>query len=150
MKIKVKKLHPDATLPKSAHNTDAGYDLVAVDDGIFFREDNQLSYLEYDTGIAVQPEKGFHLEIFPRSSVTKTDLMLGNGIGLVDNLYTGPVKLRFHVFPDRYGTYNGIKYKKGDRIGQLVVRRTEHAEFEWVEELSETPRNTGGFGSSGN
>jgi len=55
MKIKVKKLHPDAKLPASAIPTDAGYDLVAIDDG-----EIKDTYVQYKTGIAIEPPSGYH------------------------------------------------------------------------------------------
>ena len=150
MKIKVKKLHEDAVLPKSANETDAGFDLVAIDDG-----EETETYIQYRTGIAVQPDPGYHTELFPRSSISKTDLMLANGIGCIDNLYTGEVIARFKVIPHHLITsifsrlfWKPKKYKKGDKIAQLVIRKTELADFQWVKSLSETSRGGGGFGST--
>jgi len=150
MNIKVRKVHPDAVLPKSAKTGDAGYDLVAVADPRF-----SDTYIEYDTGIAVEPPDGYHIEIFPRSSISKYDLVLANSIGLVDNGYRGNLLVRFKVVPQKnwlteYGIFcEPTIYKKGDKIAQIVIRKTESAEFEWAEELSNTDRDSGGFGSTG-
>lgn len=153
-KIKVQKLHPDAVLPKSANSTDAGYDLVAVDDGTVSEE----GYIQYRTGIAISPPEGFHTEIFPRSSISKYSLALANSIGLVDNGYSGEILVRFKFAAPLQSHGNNVFanvgigmakiYKKGDRIAQLVVRKTRIASFEWVDELAQTERGTGGFGSS--
>lgn len=157
--IRVKKLHPDAVLPAAATKTDAGYDLVAIDDG-----EVTDTYVQYKTGIAIEPPKGYHTEIFPRSSVTKTDLVLANSVGLVDNAYRGEILVRFKIIGPRVREEKAkvgdrdvyyreqldpVRYKKGDRIAQLVVRKTNHLEFVWADELSETQRGTGGFGSTG-
>lgn len=153
MIIKVKKLHEDAVLPKSAHDEDAGYDLIAIDNGTWSK-----TYIEYKTGIAIQPEPGWHTEIFPRSSISKYDLVLANSIGLVDQIYTNEVIVRFKFiynhdsiqdeieYPDTVNRLPVI-YKKGDKIAQLVIRKTEKADFKWVDELENTDR-VGGFGST--
>jgi dUTP pyrophosphatase len=157
MKILVKKLHDEAVLPSRANPTDAGYDIVALDDGI---ADSQ-GYIQYRTGLSVAAEKGYHIEIFPRSSISKYDLILANSIGLVDNGYRGEILIRFKSvmcirhsseFDQNYATcpYAFNKYRKGDKIAQLVIRKTEDAEFEFVDNLDATERNTGGFGSTGN
>lgn len=158
MKIKVKKLHPDAVLPASATPTDAGYDLVAIDDG-----EIKDTYVQYKTGISIEPPPGYHTEIFPRSSLSKTDFMLANSIGLVDEGYRNEILVRFKIIPEvsrateadtgvEWGftqkTFGLKKYEKGDRIAQLVIRKTQRAEFVWSEELSETNRK-GGFGWTG-
>lgn len=140
MEIKVKKLHSEATLPRNANFSDAGYDLVAIDDGII--NDN---FIEYRTGIAIQPPIGYHTEIFPRSSITKYDLVLKNSAGIIDLEYTGELICRYAVLK----ADNPKLYKKGDRIAQLLIRKTEYADFIWVEELKDTRRGNGGFGSSG-
>lgn len=139
--ILVKKLHPDAVLPVSSNNTDAGYDLFAIDDGTL---NEPQGYIEYRTGIAIELPRGFHAEIFPRSSISKTTLILANGVGLIDEGYRGEILLRF-----RYISVVPRAYKAGDRIGQLVIRKTEHMPMVWVEELGSSDRGTGGFGSTG-
>lgn len=159
MHIRVKKLDPKAVLPKRANESrlgqgDAGYDVVAIDNGTW-NEDG--TYIEYNTGISIEPPPGYHTEMFPRSSITKYDLVLGNSIGLVDNPYRGPIKFRFKYVPrvgcDAQGVPCAIApikiYCAGDKIGQLVIRKTENMDFVEAEELSDTTRGTGCFGSSG-
>jgi dUTP pyrophosphatase len=156
MQIKVKKLCDEAILPCKATSSDAGYDVVAIDDGIV----DDLGFIQYKTGIAIEPDKGYHVEIFPRSSISKYDLVLANSIGLVDNGYRGEIlvrfkpTLRFMQTPMSVNAYTVVpdvlrKYKKGDKIAQLVVRETIHADFEFVSDLETTDRGTGGFGSTG-
>ena len=149
MNVKVKRLHPDAVLPKNANPTDAGYDLVAVDDGVWSNPNDILAstYIEYHTGIAIEPPVGYHTEVWCRSSVSKFDLVLCNGCGLIDSGYTGEIILRFKPTPRQHGGQLTF-YKKGDKIGQLVIRKTEQADFMWVDAISSTDRGDGGFGSS--
>lgn len=162
--IYFKKLHQDAKEPVRSHDTDAGYDLVAIDNGEKKWDDGgQLLYVQYRTGIAIEPPNGYHTEIFPRSSITKTGFILGNSVGLVDEGYRGELMFRFKMplLPAENGRqyvnwdvgyelpiFTGPMYKKGDRIGQLVVRRTIIAEFIEKDELNDSVRGAGGFGST--
>lgn len=161
MEIKIKKLHEDAVIPFQATSTDAGYDIVAIDDGKVVAEKLQVSgatyatyenimYIEYRTGIAIEPPPGYHTEIFPRSSISKKSLILANSIGLVDEGYRHEILIRFKMTSraDIVGDPSHNLYKKGDKIAQLVIRKTERANFIEVDELSETERK-GGFGSTG-
>tara|TARA_B100000614_G_scaffold262909_1_gene300770 strand:+ start:233726 stop:234277 length:552 start_codon:yes stop_codon:yes gene_type:complete len=159
--IRVKKLHPDAKLPEQNTDTDAGYDLVAIGppEKVWAKNKDDkdypvLQYIQYRTGIAIQPPRGYHVEIFPRSSISKHDLVLANSIGLVDEGYRGELLVRFkYIEPDndcRKVRNIPMKiYQSGDKIAQLVVRKTQKANFVLADELSETDRGTGGFGSSG-
>lgn len=141
----------DAFIPTQAHpNEDAGYDVYACADGVdvYHTEGGRRTYLytEYDTGVAIEPPKGYHVELFPRSSITKADLILKNSIGLIDNNYRGNLIFRFHKLQDV--DTNNI-YKRGDRIGQMVIRKTIHMPLMVVDTLTDTSRGTGGHGSSG-
>lgn len=155
MIIQVKKLHEDAVLPKRANASDAGYDIVAIDDGTV----DDAGYIQYRTGLSVCPEFGYHIEIFPRSSISKYNLALANSIGLVDNGYRGEILVRFKptmaivknaISVEPYIVYPRATqvYKKGDKIAQLVIRKTEEAEFVIVDELESSDRGSGGFGST--
>lgn len=135
MKLKIKKLNSQAKIPTKAHSTDAGFDLYA--DEIRYND----RYIEYGTGVAVELPKGSVGLIFPRSSISKYDLRLANAVGVIDEGYTGELNLRY----DAIGPYH---YEKGDRIGQLVVIKLPELEVEEVEELADSERGTGGFGSS--
>jgi len=160
--LKVKKLHPNAVLPKRANSTDAGYDLVALDCGQIVRD----NFIEYNSGIAIELPPGYHALIHPRSSISSHDLILANSIGLVDNGYRGPILCRFKIVPPQKPTEDfsesgGVTmegqyqipwfpkiYCKGDRIAQLVIEKTVDVEVQAVEELSTTARGAGGFGST--
>lgn len=159
LNVKIKKVHVDAIIPKQGHETDAGYDLVAIDDGKPYTSDktSELLFVEYDTGIQLELPENYHAEIYPRSSVSKTHLLLANSIGLIDNSYRGNIKLRFRILPIKSHSNwwkekqnDGEVYKKGDKIGQLVIRKTDYINFEEVDLLSDTERGSSGFGSTGN
>jgi dUTP pyrophosphatase len=138
MKVKIKKLHPDAVVPKYAKEGDAGLDLVAVN-GIKYAN----GYIEYQTGLSFEIPEGHVGLIFPRSSISNHSLSLTNSVGVIDSGYRGEVKFRFRDLK------NGTIYKVGDKIGQLIIIPYPQIELEEVEELEESERGTGGFGSSG-
>lgn len=148
MNIRVKKLHEDAVIPKRANGTDAGWDIVAIDNGTTKKDEfGNVLYIQYRTGLAIQPDNGFHTELFPRSSVTKTNVFLANSIGLIDEGYRGEIMVRFKSASPVMA--HPVGYSKGDKIAQLVVRKTIRANFVEVDELFDTERGDGGFGSSG-
>lgn len=141
MRLRVKKLHTNAKIPEKAHIDDVGFDLVAV--GMTTVNEKDYGYIEYDTGIAVQPEKGYYCQIVPRSSLSKTGLWLANSVGTIDPNYTGELKVRFKWVP------GSKKYEVGDKIAQLVVLPLPTVELEEVMELEQTDRGAAGFGSTG-
>lgn len=156
MFIKIKKIDPIAVIPSKAHDGDAGFDLVAIDDGVV----DSSGFIQYRTGLSIEPPEGVHTEIWPRSSISKYDLLMANSIGLIDNQFRGELMIRFkpalRFAQDSknnsiYATLpvNLRKYKKGDKIAQLVISQTIKAEFVESENLSETVRGSGGFGSTG-
>jgi len=137
MKIKMKKLHPDAVIPRYAKAGDAGLDLTAVEivaDG---------SLLTYKTGLAIEIPDGYVGLLFPRSSVYKTGQTLTNCVGVIDSGYRGEIMMKFSFSPQ------GLEYEVGDRVGQLLIMPYPKVEFEEVNELSETSRGSGGYGSTG-
>tara|TARA_R100001443_G_scaffold6208_2_gene14965 strand:+ start:4876 stop:5298 length:423 start_codon:yes stop_codon:yes gene_type:complete len=140
MQIRIKKLHDKAVIPSYAKQGDAGMDLTCV--GWKTTE----TYVEYDTGLAMEIPEGHVGFLFPRSSVSKTNLVLANCVGVVDSGYRGPVKLRFK---ELNGPIGG-RYKQGDRVGQLIIMPVPNFNCVEVEELTETSRGEGGFGSTGN
>lgn len=142
MKVKIKKLVENAVIPTYAHNTDAGMDLTATSRNI----DTQGNIV-YGTGIAVEIPQGYVGLVFPRSSIAKTDLSLSNAVGVIDSGYRGEITFKFRYHQPLDG--NVSWYRVGERIGQLIIMPYPKIEFEEVEELSETDRNLGGFGSTG-
>jgi len=145
--VKIKKLHPDAVIPTRATSKDVGYDIIAVDDGTIVKGNCEhtnmwggILYIQYRTGLAIEPPLGYHTELFPRSSISNYDLILCNSVGLIDNGYRSEILVRFRLVGNK--TYN-----KGDRIAQLVLRPDYYMYFQLVDELSESDR-VGGFGST--
>ena len=153
MVIKIKKLHPDVVIPKYAKSGDAGLDLIAFS-GPYY---NEYGVIEFGTGLSVEIPEGYVGLVFPRSSIYKSTGRLSNSVGVIDSGYRGEIKCNFDVAPaaivsmvEKSRGYEAEPYKKGDRVGQLIIIPYPQIEFEEVEELSETIRGTGGFGSSGN
>lgn len=139
MKVKIKKLHQDGVIPSYAKPGDAGLDLVAISET--WNDDNTM--VTYDTGLAVEIPEGYVGLLFPRSSISKTDLALANSVGVIDSGYRGPIMLKFRYLEE------GFVYDVGDRVAQLLIIPYPSIEFEEVEELSNTDRGEGGFGSTG-
>ena len=181
MKIQVLKnedYKETSNLPKKGTDRATGFDVIVTsgpeiigetyDNGAYKRVD----YIQYKTNLklAVQKEKVFsnfgHTDFdydilaFPRSSVSKYNLVLANCIGLIDADYRGEVLLRFKYQwqPEDYkirtdnlleGRVNFTKlYNKGDKVCQLKVTKVENVEFVLVDELDSTDRGEGGFGST--
>lgn len=140
MRLKFKKLNPAAVLPHKAHATDAGMDLTCT--SVQFSERDQV-YV-YGTGLAMEIPEGYVGLIFSRSSVFKTGEVLSNCVGVIDSGYRGEVFGKFYQVTNLRNCYN-----VGDRFAQLIVMPIPDIETEWAEELSDTDRGEGGYGSSG-
>jgi dUTP pyrophosphatase len=152
MKVKIKKLYEDSILPTKAHTTDAGYDLYAH--SMSFDDDNNVVY---GCGVAMEIPKGYVGLVFPRSSNAKKDLILSNSVGVIDSGFRGEVTFKFKFTPKEFADAGGTsmtfqyakRYSVGDRIGQIIIMPYPEIEFVEVEELSETERGNGSYGSSG-
>lgn len=140
LKVKIKKLSKDSVLPTYSKYGDAGLDLTAISEK--WNEDNSI--VTYDTGLAIEIPKGYVGLLFPRSSIYKTSLDLTNAVGVIDSGYRGSIMLKFRYVEE------GMVYDVGDRVGQLIIIPYPQIEFEESEELSETERGSGGYGSTGN
>ena len=142
MNIRCKKLHPDAVIPQYAKEGDAGMDLTAI--ALEVTQDG--SYV-YDTGLAFEIPEGYVGLIFPRSSVSKTSLIMANSVGVIDSGYRGTVKV---VFKRTSGKV--VRYKAGERCCQIIIMPYPTINFENVGEgdLTDSDRGDGGFGSTGN
>ncbi len=136
IELKVKKIHPSAIIPSYAHSGDAGMDVVAIS-----REINE-KYVEYKTGLSFEVPAGHVCLIFPRSSVSKKDLLLCNSVGVLDSGYRGELILRFQRFGEDI-------YEVGEKVGQIMVVPYPSVKIHEVEELSDSSRGKGGFGSTG-
>ena len=142
MKVKIKKLHPNAVIPTKAHNLDAGYDLTAVS-----RNVDDFGNMVYDTGIAVRiPDNHVGL-IFQRSSVSKKNQILSNAVGVIDAGYLGSITFKFKHIGQPYTSAK--PYEVGERIGQLIILPIQSIEFEESEDLGESDRGLGNYGSTG-
>lgn len=140
MKIKVKRLNELAMLPTKAHATDAGFDLYATSKT--YDNDNNVVY---GCGLAFEIPDGYMGLVFPRSSNAKKSLLLSNSVGVIDAGYRGEVTAKFkRLYPISQG-----EYAIGERFAQLIVMPIQAVEFEEAEELSESERSVGGYGSSG-
>lgn len=140
IKVKVKRLVPEAELPSRAHSSDAGFDLKCVS----VEEDRRHNCISYGTGLAFEIPAGHVGLIFPRSSVYKEDLDLSNCVGVIDSGYRGEVKAKFRILQPHIH-----RYTIGDRIGQMIVVPYPEVEYEEVSELEESDRGEGGYGSTG-
>ena len=143
MQVKIKKLSPDAIIPTYAKAGDGGMDVVAT------RIINEtLDSITYGTGIAMEIPEGFVGLAFPRSSIRKTHLFLSNSVGVIDSGYRGELQATFKKIQ---GVSNNAldNYKVGDRIFQIMIVPHPVIEFVEVDELSDSDRGEGGFGSTG-
>ena len=144
MKIEVKKLNKNAKLPYRATAGSAGADLFACIERDIVIESGQRVLIP--TGIAVEiPENGYGGFVFARSSVaSRYGVSLSNCVGVIDSDYRGEVKI-----PIINHGQDAYTVKNGDRIAQLVIMPVDVPEFVEVQELSDTQRGEGGFGSTG-
>lgn len=150
MKIRIKKLHPDAVVPKYATNGSSGFDLVALEDVTI--QPGQTKLIK--TGLAVDVGPGYEMQVRPRSGLSlKTNLRVANSPGTVDADYRGEVCVimenTINVLNYPSGSNGVAIIKKGDRIAQGVICPVMQADIEVVEYLDETDRGAGGFGSTG-
>lgn len=143
MEIKFKKLDERAVAPVRAHNTDAGFDLVATDITTEINECGQL-ILVYHTGIAVEIPEGYFGLLVPRSSVFKKSLMLTNHAGVIDAGYRGEVMGKFRATTDVVPAV----YKPGEKFAQLLILPSLDVTFTEAFELSDSARGEGGYGST--
>ena len=163
MKVRFKRLHPDAVVPFKTYPEDFCYDVVATSEqeiapnvwkygiGLAFEIQGKPEDLvvENEFGkelLRIQQDRKVNvsLDLRPRSSIWKTGMVLSNAVGTIDELYRGEVSAVFyHVFPGM------PRYRVGDRIGQIKLGFTLPIEFEEVDELGQTARGDGGYGSTG-
>jgi dUTP pyrophosphatase len=165
---KVKILDKKAELPVRAHDTDTGYDIKMiglekiVGDVMFFR-----------TGLSIQPPNGHYYEIVPRSSISKLPLELANSIAVIDEGYSGeiliPVRIThpdmgqdrknvsfpngivkmFGARPSTMSTVANLILQQKPVMFQMILRKRLSSDFKVVDELDDTKRGDGGFGSTG-
>lgn len=140
--IALKMLDPELPVPSYAHEGDAGADLCAREDVTLAPGQRAL----VPTGVALGLPLGFVGLIHPRSGLaTKHGLTVVNAPGTVDAGYRGELKVTLL----NTDASTPIMLKRGDRIAQLVIQKVERARFLQVQELDDTARGAGGFGSTG-
>jgi dUTP pyrophosphatase len=141
MDLQVKLLHEAARLPLRAHAGDAGADLFSVEEVTIPPGGRR----DVGTGIALAIPAGYGGFVQPRSGLAfKHGIMVVNSPGLIDAGYRGEVRVALY----NSGT-EPFAIKRGDRIAQLVIQKVEEPVYTAAEELPETGRGAGGFGSSG-
>lgn len=143
MIVNFKKLHADAVTPSYAHNGDAGMDLTAVSFTQEYDRSGKL-VIVYHTGIAVEIPEGYVGLIFMRSSVSKYSVSMTNAVAVIDSGYRGELMIKMKLTTDAVPTI----YQPGEKMAQLVIVPYLKAELNEVEELAETERGEGGFGST--
>lgn len=143
MEVKFKKVHSDATIPSYAHDGDAGLDLTAISFTQEYDRSGKL-VLVYHTGIAVEIPEGYVGLLFMRSSVSKYSVSMTNAVGIIDCIYRGEIMVKMKLTTDAVPTI----YQPGEKIAQLVIVPYLKVELNEVEELTETERGEGGFGST--
>lgn len=122
------------------HDGDAGLDLYVLEDTTF--EAGETKPIRF--GISCEPDDGRAYYLFPRSSISKTPLRMSNSIGLIDGGYRGEIMAMCDNI--KTATYTA---EKGQRLFQLVATDSSPIHYELADELSETTRGAGGFGSTG-
>jgi dUTPase len=167
-KVRVKILDENAKVPLRAHSTDTGYDVAFTGvhkisgDVIFFK-----------TGLSFEPPHGYYFEVLPRSSISKLPLVMANSVGIIDESYRGEVLIPVRVTHQAMGKGNventvfpgglvdifgkrpssmsvvaDLVLKEKPVLFQIILRKRNDCDF-IIEDLSETERGEGGFGSSG-
>lgn len=139
MKIKVKKLSPDANLPCYAHPGDAGLDFFSI-------EDYDLKPMErhlFSTGISLELPEGFVALVWDKSGLGAVHGIKVLG-GVIDAHYRGEYKIGLLNTSDK-----SFHFKKGDKLAQVLIQPVVSAELEEVDKLSDSVRGEKGFGSSG-
>lgn len=140
VKVKVKKLVPEAVIPSYSKIGDAGMDLTIT------REiENTTFSVSYGFGIAMEIPQGYVGLVFPRSSIRNTDLILSNCVGVIDSGYRGEIQATFK----KTSGLDSIKYSVGERGAQIVILPYPKVSMIETDELSNSERGEGGFGSTG-
>jgi len=140
--IAVRRLDPEVPLPAYAHPGDAGADLVTTVDVTLHPGERVL----VPTGIAIALPDGYVALVHPRSGLAaRHGLSIVNTPGTIDAGYRGEVK----VLLINHDPTEPIVLRRGDRVAQLVVQRFEHAAFVAVDDLPDSVRGAGGYGSTG-
>lgn len=143
MKVKIKKLDSNAVIPTKGSAESAGMDLYSCTSERIVVMPHETATIH--TGIAVELPKGTFGGIFARSGLAcKKGLAPANKVGIIDSDYRGEVIIALHNHSDLPQTIEPM-----ERVAQLIILPYIQAELEEADELSNTERGTGGFGSTG-
>lgn len=143
MNIKVKKLKPNATVPTMGSKFAAGADLYSAEDADVVIGPSETKFI--GTGLAMEIPEGYVGLVYARSGLAcKRGLAPANKVGVVDSDYRGEIKVALHNHGKEAQTV-----EKGERIAQMVIAPYLSVNYEEADELSETERGEGGFGSTG-
>ena len=142
LEILVTKLDNDAVIPTYAKPGDAGADLYSISDLVLTPGERAL----VKTGIAIALPNGYVGLVHPRSGLgLKNGISVVNTPGTIDAGYRGEIG----VVLINHDLHESFQVKKGDRIAQLVIQKVENAHFKLIDQLPESERATGGYGSTG-
>jgi dUTP pyrophosphatase len=139
MKLKIKKINTDAIIPQYAHKGDAGFDLFAIEDTTIKKNER----IVVKTGIAMEIPTDYVGLIWDKSGVS-VKAGIKTIAGVVDSTYRGEILVAVINLSD-----SDYKFEKGHKVAQMIIQKKETVEFEEVNELTETKRGEGGFGSTG-
>ena len=141
--IEIKKVNKKARVPEYATPGSAGMDLYACVDGEIELAAQEFAVIP--TGVAVSLPEGFAALVYARSGLaTKHGIALSNGVGVIDSDYRGEIKVGLVNLSKKAYTI-----MQGDRIAQMVITPVARAEIVLTDELDDTARGSGGFGSTG-
>lgn len=138
--VNFKKLHPEAKLPIKGSASAACFDVYATSVTL-----DQNYIVTYGLGFATEIPEGWRGVIVPRSNISKHPWILANSVGIVDSDYRGEWMVKFKAISDELT----LPYAVGDRIAQIYFEKNTEVAFAEVEELDQTGRGEGGFGSTG-
>ena len=140
--IKFKKVDPDAVIPTKKRRSDTGLDITVIKKV----KTDQWGNEWYDTGLQLEVPSGYYTELYGRSSLIKKGWQLANCTGIIDETYRNNLMCVFtRLHPDA----PSLEEELPNRACQLILRKHEKAHAVEVEQLSNTDRGTGGFGSTG-
>ena len=143
LRVRIKRLRPDASLPRYMTSHAAGMDLAAaIDEPVTLAARERASV---GTGIAISLPEGYEAQIRPRSGLaTRHGITLLNSPGTIDADYRGEIR----VILINHGS-EAVTIRSGDRVAQMIVGPVTRVDWIEVDELDETERGGGGFGHTG-
>ncbi len=141
MIVKVKRLSPEAKMPKLEHEGDAGFDLYSVEDAVLKPMQRKL----VGTGISIEIEKGYEAQVRPKSGLAiENGITMLNTPGTIDAGYRGEIKVIVINLGEKE-----YRIEKGKKIAQIVFSKVETPKLLEVNELEPSSRSNRGFGSTG-